>query len=155
MTTLNINGRNMSVDAVSDTPLLWAIREQLQMTGTTAVVLVCAAPAPCTSTARLFVHARPWSAMSPARRSPPSRASAPRAISAEGLDRRAGAAMRLLPVRANHAGRGAVVEEPEPDQGRGRGAYGRESLPLHDLFADPEGDHAGSSRNAHRFRGRQ
>src|SRR6266851_2790729 len=34
MTTLNINGRNMSVDVVSDTPLLWAIREQLQMTGT-------------------------------------------------------------------------------------------------------------------------
>src|SRR6202451_1440707 len=34
MTTLNINGRNMSVDAAPDTPLLWAIREQLQMTGT-------------------------------------------------------------------------------------------------------------------------
>jgi ferredoxin len=34
MTTLNINGRNMSVDAAGDTPLLWAIREQLQMTGT-------------------------------------------------------------------------------------------------------------------------
>src|SRR6201989_1670725 len=34
MATLNINGRSMSVDAASDTPLLWAIREQLQMTGT-------------------------------------------------------------------------------------------------------------------------
>ena len=34
MTTLNINGRNMSVEAAGDTPLLWAIREQLQMTGT-------------------------------------------------------------------------------------------------------------------------
>jgi isoquinoline 1-oxidoreductase alpha subunit len=34
MPTLNINGRNMSVEAASDTPLLWAIREQLQMTGT-------------------------------------------------------------------------------------------------------------------------
>ena len=34
MPTLNINGRNMSVDAASDSPLLWAIREQLQMTGT-------------------------------------------------------------------------------------------------------------------------
>ena len=34
MTTLNINGRNMSVDAAPDTPLLWVIREQLQMTGT-------------------------------------------------------------------------------------------------------------------------
>jgi isoquinoline 1-oxidoreductase subunit alpha len=34
MPTLNINGHAMSVDAASDSPLLWAIREQLQMTGT-------------------------------------------------------------------------------------------------------------------------
>ena len=34
MATLNINGHSMSVDAASDTPLLWAIRDQLQMTGT-------------------------------------------------------------------------------------------------------------------------
>ena len=34
MVTLNINGRNMSVEAANDSPLLWAIREQLQMTGT-------------------------------------------------------------------------------------------------------------------------
>ena len=34
MPNLNINGHNMSVDAAPDTPLLWAIREQLQMTGT-------------------------------------------------------------------------------------------------------------------------
>src|SRR2546429_5575684 len=34
MPNLNVNGRNMSVEAANDTPLLWAIREQLQMTGT-------------------------------------------------------------------------------------------------------------------------
>jgi isoquinoline 1-oxidoreductase alpha subunit len=34
MPVLNINGRNMSVEAANDSPLLWAIREQLQMTGT-------------------------------------------------------------------------------------------------------------------------
>ena len=34
MPNLNINGRNVSVDAAGDSPLLWAIREQLQMTGT-------------------------------------------------------------------------------------------------------------------------
>jgi hypothetical protein len=34
ITTLNINGHNMSVEEANDTPLLWAIREQLQMTGT-------------------------------------------------------------------------------------------------------------------------
>jgi isoquinoline 1-oxidoreductase alpha subunit len=34
MVTLNINGKSHSVEAANDTPLLWAIREQLQMTGT-------------------------------------------------------------------------------------------------------------------------
>src|SRR3974390_1648754 len=34
MPSLNINGRNMSVEAAGDTPLLWGIREQLQMNGT-------------------------------------------------------------------------------------------------------------------------
>jgi isoquinoline 1-oxidoreductase subunit alpha len=34
MPILTINGRQHSVEAPSDTPLLWAIREELQMTGT-------------------------------------------------------------------------------------------------------------------------
>ena len=34
MTTLNINGRDHSVNVPGDTPLLWVIREHLQMTGT-------------------------------------------------------------------------------------------------------------------------
>ena len=34
MTTLNINGHDHSVDVPNDTPLLWVIREHLQMTGT-------------------------------------------------------------------------------------------------------------------------
>ena len=34
MTTLNINGHDHTVNAPGDTPLLWVIREHLQMTGT-------------------------------------------------------------------------------------------------------------------------
>lgn len=34
MITLNINDTNMSVDAEADTPLLWILRDTLQMTGT-------------------------------------------------------------------------------------------------------------------------
>src|SRR5205807_6302826 len=34
MPILNINGRNMSVDAPGDTPLLWALRDHLGLTGT-------------------------------------------------------------------------------------------------------------------------
>src|ERR1700761_5662861 len=68
---------------------------------------------------------------------------------AEGLDRRAGAAMRLLPVRPDHAGGKPARQEQQSHQGRDRRAHGRQSLPLHDLFADPEGDHARRVRNAH------
>lgn len=32
--TLSINGKNQTVDASEDTPLLWAIRDHLQLTGT-------------------------------------------------------------------------------------------------------------------------
>jgi isoquinoline 1-oxidoreductase alpha subunit len=34
MTTLSINGRTVTVDADPSTPLLWALRDQLQLTGT-------------------------------------------------------------------------------------------------------------------------
>jgi len=34
MISLNVNGRVLSVDVDPDTPLLWVIREQLQLTGT-------------------------------------------------------------------------------------------------------------------------
>ena len=34
MITLTINGQSRQVDSADDTPLLWVIREQLQMTGT-------------------------------------------------------------------------------------------------------------------------
>jgi len=34
MVTLNVNGKTKSVDAEADTPLLWVLRENLQLTGT-------------------------------------------------------------------------------------------------------------------------
>jgi isoquinoline 1-oxidoreductase alpha subunit len=34
MLTLNVNGKARRIDADPDTPLLWALREQLQLTGT-------------------------------------------------------------------------------------------------------------------------
>src|SRR6201991_3992836 len=62
--------------------------------------------------------------------------------------------MRLLPVRTDHAGSRAACEEFQSDQGRSGRAYGRQSLPLHDLFQDPEGDHARRRRHAHGFQHR-
>ena len=34
MITLNVNGKERSVDVSPDTPLLWVLRENLQLTGT-------------------------------------------------------------------------------------------------------------------------
>ena len=34
MTTLQINGKSMQVDAPDDTPLLWVVRDHLGLTGT-------------------------------------------------------------------------------------------------------------------------
>src|SRR5438067_13432021 len=70
------------------------------------------------------------------------------------MDRRAGAAMRLLPIRTDHAGGVAARQELQPDQGRSGRAHGRQSLPLHDLFAHPEGDHARRRRHAYGFQRR-
>src|SRR6266478_2068000 len=61
--------------------------------------------------------------------------------------------MRLLSIRADHAGGGIALQERQSDQGRSGRAHGRQSLPLHDLFAHPKGDHACSLRNAHRVNG--
>src|ERR1700722_742016 len=72
-----------------------------------------------------------------------------RSSAAEGVDRRAGSAMRLLPVRADHASGVAARQEQQSDQGRSSCAHGRQSLPLHDLFAHPESHHARCLRNAH------
>src|SRR6202042_1800055 len=41
------------------------------------------------------------------------------------------------------------------DQGRSGSAHGRQSLPLHDLFTHPEGNHARRDRNAHGLQRRQ
>src|SRR6202046_5396218 len=58
--------------------------------------------------------------------------------------------MRLLPVRADHASCVAARQEQQSDQGRSSCAHGRQSLPLHDLFAHPESYHARRRRYAHR-----
>src|SRR5471032_66738 len=62
--------------------------------------------------------------------------------------------MRLLPIRADHAGGVAALQELTSAQGRSGGAHGRQSLPLHDLFAHSKGDHARGVRNAHRLQRR-
>jgi ferredoxin len=151
MVTLNINGHDHSVDVPNDTPLLWVIREHLQMTGTKfgCGAGLCGA---CT------VHlnggggallpdrgiAGLWQKNHHHRRS----GSKGRASAAARLDRRAGSAMRLLPVRADHASRITPCQEHRSNQSRDRCAHGRQSLPLHDLRTNPARHYARGCRHA-------
>jgi len=116
MATLLINGKSRTVDADPDTPLLWVIRERLQMTGTKfgCGVAQCGA---CT------VHldgapvrsCQTTSRRRPARRSPRSRACTPRvAIPCSSRDRRAGPAVRLLPVGQIMAAAALLASNPNP-----------------------------------------
>src|SRR6266699_4871745 len=153
MPNLNINGRNMSVEAANDTPLLWAIREQLQMTGTKfgCGAGLCGACTVHVNGEAVRSCQTPLSDVAGKKITTIEGLSEGRPSAAEGVDHRAGSAMRLLPIRADHAGSGAALQELQSDQGRSDRAHGRQSLPLHDLFAHPEGDHARGIRNAHRL----
>ena len=37
--TFNVNGTSVTIDAPAATPLLWVIREQVKLTGTSSVVV--------------------------------------------------------------------------------------------------------------------
>ena len=111
MVNLNINGHDHSVDVPNDTPLLWVIREHLQMTGTKfgCGVGLCGA---CT------VHLNGEAVRSC--QTAVSQAAGKAIVTIEGLDpkgespaatrldRRASSAMRLLSIGADHASRGAA-----------------------------------------------
>ncbi len=113
----SVNGQEREVAAPDDMPLLWVLRDLLGLTGTKygCGIGQCGA---CTvhvdGEPRAFLHdhgRRRW----PARRSPPSKAcradaQPPRAARLGRTGRRA---VRLLPVRADHVGRGAAGQQPE------------------------------------------
>ena len=133
-----INGRKASVDVAPDTPLLWVVREHLKLTGTkygcgTGLCGACTvhvdgrAVRSCQVTASQVAGKRVTTIEG---LSPDGRPSA-----AARLDRRAGAAMRLLPVRPDHAGGGTAGEQQEADARADRRAHGRQSLPLRHLSA--------------------
>ena len=112
MVTLRINGTASEVDAPSDMPLLWVLRDVLGLTGTKfgCGIAQCGA---CT----VHVDGKPVrSCLLPVgsigdARSPRSKAigaTPAGAQGAEGLARSRSRAMRLLPVRPDHVGHGAA-----------------------------------------------
>ena len=138
MTTVafTINGKPASVEADADTPLLWIIREHLKLTGTKfgCGAGLCGA---CT------VHIDGKAVRSC--QTQLSEVANKKVTTIEGLSpdsshplqkawiADAGAAMRLLPVRADHAGGRTAGEESEADARADRPAHGRQHLPLRHL----------------------
>ena len=117
MPTLNINGKTVNADVPADMPLLWTLRDVLGMTGTKfgCGMALCGA---CT------VHldgAPTRSCITPVSAAAGKKittieaigADAGRQVRAGGLDRARRAAVRLLPLGADHGRHRAAAAEPE------------------------------------------
>ena len=116
MTSVTVNGRRYTVNLPDDTPLLWALRDELGLTGTKfgCGMALCGA---CT----VHVDGQPARAcVTPISAVASSKVTTIEAIGArQGRPRRAGgvgrdgrAAVRLLPGRADHVGDGAAQAQP-------------------------------------------
>ena len=138
MTTVafTINGKPASVEADADAPLLWIVREHLKLIGTKfgcgaglcgacTVHIDGKAVRSCQTQLSEVANKKVTTIEGLSPRFEPS--------AAEGLGGDAGAAMRLLPVRADHAGGRIAGEESEADARTDRRAYGRQYLPLRHL----------------------
>ncbi len=118
--TLTVNGQTRTVDLEPDTPLLWAIRETLGLTGTKfgCGISACGACTVHLNGRAVRSCTMPVSTVPKGRRSPRSKVSPPAdaltAVQQAWVDP-SGAAVRLLPVRDDHGCHGAARRErPNP-----------------------------------------
>ncbi len=140
MISLNVNGKQREVDVSPDTPLLWVIRETLGMTGTK---FGCGH-----SAVRRLHRASGWhsspllqhSSLDGCReedydhRRPLGRF---HARPATGMDHRAGAPVRLLPVWTDHVGSFLAGPQPQPHRRGHQQRHVGQHLPVRDLPAHP------------------
>ena len=110
-----LNGKDVSVQAPPDARLLWVIREELKLTGTK---FGCGAGL-CGACMVHIDGKRAFSCQTRCRRSAGKSVTTIEGLSpnsshprAEGLARRAGAAMRLLPIRPDHERRRSAGAQP-------------------------------------------
>ena len=118
---LKVNGRSHTLDVEPATPLLYILRNDLGLQGPkfgcglgqcgACTVIINGAAVRSCITARSSVKGEVTTleGLAHERQAPPA---------AAGLDRRAGAAMRILPERANHDGEGDAGQESPSDATR-------------------------------------
>jgi len=140
--TFKVNGKSTTVDVAPDMPLLWVLRDVLELKGTKygcgmaqcgactvhvkgVATKSCVLPVSAVRGTEITTNRRPLS-----RRNPSVGA---------GLGGARRAAMRLLPGRAADGG-GAPRKDAEADRRRHRRRDGREPLPLRHLSENPAGD---------------
>ena len=112
MISLDINGKAYQVDVAPDVPLLWVIRERLQLTGTK---FGCGIGMCGSCTVHIDGKAQ-RSCQTPVgeragQKDHDHRGTSGKPSGEEGLDAGAGPAVRLLPAGPDHAGRGAALNE--------------------------------------------
>ncbi len=133
-----VNGKAASTDAPPATPLLWVIREGLKLTGTKygCGTGLCGACMVHIEGKRAFSCQTQVSEVA-GKSVLTIEGLAPRRVAsaAEGLARRAGAAMRLLPVGPDHERGRPAQAQSQADARADRRAHERQPLPLRNLPA--------------------
>lgn len=104
--SLTVNGASRTVDVSPDTPLLWVLRDALELTGTKyGCGIGQCSPARCMSMANRRARAAPPSPRRPSETCSPSRACLRAArMPAASVDRRRAATVRVLSVGTDHGG---------------------------------------------------
>src|SRR5688500_11930918 len=145
MASLTINGKVFDVDVEPDTPLLWAIRENAGLTGTKygCGIAQCGACTVHIDGVATRSCSMPVSAVTEQQEDRHYRRAFAGcdASDSESLARTRRAAMRLLPVRADHGRGGAAAGEQEADR-RSDQAGDDQHLSLRHLQSHQGGDQA-------------
>ena len=159
---IKVNGLMHNVTASLDTPLLYVLHNELHLhgprfgcglaqCGACSVLLdgkeirSCVTPVAAVS-GKSITTLEGLPALYAAQRGTTGGCAGAASVAA-GVDRRAGAALRLLPERDDDPGRRPARDDEEPDRGPDPHGDERASLPLRDLSANPDRDPEGRGRD--------
>ena len=139
MIPIIVNGKKHQIDVDSDTPLLWVLRENLaEPARSSAAASPSAAPAPSISMVNRSVLAyADWLGQRKENHHHRRIVAGRQSPASESLDCRGGSPVRLLPIGADHVGRGHAGGKAQTHECRHRYGDVRKHLPLWNVPAYP------------------